>query len=100
MQLSSNKENFFFAAEDDIRDFHVTGVQACALPISAPADGHSPARTHCPHAGFFAVQTRRPCRIMVRVSGPRSAGSKSAATSFSSFATSACALHQIGRAHV
>src|SRR6266511_4820910 len=24
---------FFFQAEDDIRDFHVTGVQTCALPI-------------------------------------------------------------------
>src|SRR5690606_40750340 len=24
---------FFFQAEDGIRDFHVTGVQACALPI-------------------------------------------------------------------
>src|SRR5690606_24947158 len=26
---------FFFRAEDGIRDFHVTGVQTCALPISA-----------------------------------------------------------------
>src|SRR5690606_40817196 len=26
----------FFQAEDGIRDFHVTGVQTCALPISAP----------------------------------------------------------------
>src|SRR6266700_5813697 len=25
---------FFFQAEDGIRDFHVTGVQKCALPIS------------------------------------------------------------------
>src|SRR5690606_39454561 len=25
--------NFFFQAEDGIRDFHVTGVQTCALPI-------------------------------------------------------------------
>src|SRR5690606_40031841 len=30
---------FFFQAEDGIRDFHVTGVQTCALPISArPTD--------------------------------------------------------------
>src|SRR5690606_38351039 len=28
---------FFFQAEDGIRDFHVTGVQTCALPISAGA---------------------------------------------------------------
>src|SRR5690606_41991250 len=26
-------EDFFFQAEDGIRDFHVTGVQTCALPI-------------------------------------------------------------------
>src|SRR5690606_39503222 len=28
---------FFFQAEDGIRDFHVTGVQTCALPIWVPA---------------------------------------------------------------
>src|SRR2546430_9671119 len=28
---------FFFQAEDGIRDLTVTGVQTCALPISAPA---------------------------------------------------------------
>src|SRR5690606_40982037 len=28
-------KNFFFQAEDGIRDFHVTGVQTCALPILA-----------------------------------------------------------------
>src|SRR5690606_40566953 len=28
------KHDFFFQAEDGIRDFHVTGVQTCALPIS------------------------------------------------------------------
>src|SRR5690606_33129223 len=27
-------ECFFFQADDGIRDFHVTGVQTCALPIS------------------------------------------------------------------
>src|SRR5690606_40313909 len=28
---------FFFQAEDGIRDFHVTGVQTCALPILSEA---------------------------------------------------------------
>src|SRR5215475_10031283 len=36
---------FFFQAEDGIRDFHVTGVQTCALPIypatTRPAIGDS-----------------------------------------------------------
>src|SRR5690606_41000215 len=27
---------FFLPAEDGIRDFHVTGVQTCALPICLP----------------------------------------------------------------
>src|SRR5215208_7436243 len=31
----SNRGFFFFQAEDGIRDGHVTGVQTCALPISA-----------------------------------------------------------------
>src|SRR5690606_11871696 len=30
---------FFFQAEDGIRVFHVTGVQTCALPISAIVEG-------------------------------------------------------------
>src|SRR5437660_12859437 len=30
--------NFFFQAEDGIRDGHVTGVQTCALPIYRAAD--------------------------------------------------------------
>src|SRR5256885_12252114 len=28
------KDGFFFQAEDGIRDYKVTGVQTCALPIS------------------------------------------------------------------
>src|SRR5690606_23333478 len=32
---------FFFQAEDGIRDFHVTGVQTCALPISSGLPAHS-----------------------------------------------------------
>src|SRR5690625_649947 len=37
--------SFFFQAEDGIRDGHVTGVQTCALPISAdrPHDHRDPA---------------------------------------------------------
>src|SRR5436309_7984971 len=33
---------FFFQAEDGIRDFHVTGVQTCALPISRPIPSFNP----------------------------------------------------------
>src|SRR5207302_2457063 len=37
---------FFFQAEDGIRDFHVTGVQTCALPISFFGPGESSRRNH------------------------------------------------------
>src|SRR2546427_3050052 len=33
---------FFFQAEDGIRDLTVTGVQTCALPISAKPASHAP----------------------------------------------------------
>src|SRR5690606_40945582 len=32
-KVSNSLIYFFFQAEDGIRDFHVTGVQTCALPI-------------------------------------------------------------------
>src|SRR5437879_13414024 len=37
--LSVVSSIFFFQAEDGIRDTSVTGVQTCALPISADCDG-------------------------------------------------------------
>src|SRR5207302_3762930 len=33
---------FFYQAEDGIRDFHVTGVQTCALPILPPSSESLP----------------------------------------------------------
>src|SRR5690606_39525104 len=45
---------FFFQAEDGIRDFHVTGVQTCALPISASrgeALGDGPVGAVCANCG-------------------------------------------------
>src|SRR5256885_14559798 len=37
---------FFFQAEDGIRDYKVTGVQTCALPIFVPTDapGYRPGK--------------------------------------------------------
>src|SRR6266700_7436391 len=46
---------FFFHAEDGIRDFHVTGVQTCALPISAPAQEE---QTPEPQYGGPAILSR------------------------------------------
>src|SRR6266496_6220419 len=43
---------FFFQAEDGIRALYVTGVQTCALPISAPgAGGPAGAGTAAPSPG-------------------------------------------------
>src|SRR5690606_10875514 len=36
---------FFFQAEDGIRDFHVTGVQTCALPICNAVDSSADAKS-------------------------------------------------------
>src|SRR5690606_39715906 len=41
---------FFFQAEDGIRDFHVTGVQTCALPIL-----HEKLRPLLLWVGFLAI---------------------------------------------
>src|SRR3989454_4076295 len=44
---------FFFQAEDGIRDYKVTGVQTCALPIFMRADGSEKRRvTSQPGASF------------------------------------------------
>src|SRR5688500_19869346 len=34
MLLTNERKSLFFQAEDGIRDYKVTGVQTCALPIS------------------------------------------------------------------
>src|SRR5690606_40163494 len=44
---------YFFQAEDGIRDFHVTGVQTCALPISPDLSGTDPGQPQ-PHRGALA----------------------------------------------
>src|SRR5690606_13069368 len=47
--------SFFFQAEVGIRDFHVTGVQTCALPISSQSSYPSP-----PNDGqlFYSINQR------------------------------------------
>src|SRR5215216_2862878 len=45
-EFTENTGNFFFQAEDGIRDDLVTGVQTCALPIYLRHRGHPLARAH------------------------------------------------------
>src|SRR5690606_39668133 len=60
---------FFFQAEDGIRDFHVTGVQTCALPILRRLDGVLYTHDHADQTHgiddlrTFAMRSRRrvPC---------------------------------------
>src|SRR5690606_40594681 len=63
---------FFFQAEDGIRDFHVTGVQTCALPISSVnvASGSSTDSSSGSHSAQRAeVKPVSPARISA-ISGP------------------------------
>src|SRR5690606_559915 len=58
---------FFFQAEDGIRDFHVTGVQTCALPICQHeiADPLLQRQAHLRDVGF-AARPRSRQRIAAR----------------------------------
>src|SRR5690606_40087866 len=52
---------FFFQAEDGIRDFHVTGVQTCALPIWMAARISSSCSSAPGSAADCAVRLARRC---------------------------------------
>src|SRR5256885_12822037 len=61
---------FFFQAEDGIRDYKVTGVQTCALPISL--DGLTGSRT-CPggHSRLWSVPEDASCLGLINQSATR-----------------------------
>src|SRR5204862_1970532 len=67
---------FFFQAEDGIRYLYVTGVQTCALPISAPRR----------RRGSTASRRRRSCTSTADAPSARQAGGAGARRS--SFLTS------------
>src|SRR5256885_7305748 len=55
---------FFFQAEDGIRDYKVTGVQTCALPISGAEDRRPPDQLPGRAAvGDHGARPRRPGAI-------------------------------------
>src|SRR2546425_11841585 len=75
---------FFFQAEDGIRDKLVTGVQTCALPISARAASHG-RRSSSPSAARFAwARTEYAGRRALAPSSSDVIGTTSAATPASS----------------
>src|SRR5262249_59740436 len=59
---------FFFQAEDGIRDWSVTGVQTCALPICS---AEMPARQSSDNIGAERVSTFQEGRLGNSVSGGR-----------------------------
>src|SRR5215471_17537587 len=69
---ASGRVFFFFQAEDGIRDLYVTGVQTCALPISActcrcrsrrlPAGGAEAVRITVVGAGSEERRVGKECR--------------------------------------
>src|SRR5690606_40516414 len=69
---------FFFQAEDGIRDFHVTGVQTCALPICSTSIPRSSTRWCAPISGD------RPACCFSPRSGRRPASSAGASPARSS----------------
>src|SRR5690606_39972907 len=64
---------FFFQAEDGIRDFHVTGVQTCALPICQAKARSANSPRH------VAEQTRRHGNTYIRAMGEKSRGVRTGA---------------------
>src|SRR5207302_6196478 len=76
---------FFFQAEDGIRDFHVTGVQTCALPIcpvycASAVTRRKRSKESCTATGYdssgrpgakpkLSLVHGRPCLIGVGVAG-------------------------------
>src|SRR2546426_1977633 len=56
--------HFFFQAEDGIRDYKVTGVQTCALPISQNASVSSHPRVLSPQSGFTQICVSSRTRAM------------------------------------
>src|SRR5690606_40021340 len=62
---------FFVQAEDGIRDFHVTGVQTCALPISDPIVHHvTGAGANIHEIQMYDRDTERLFAMLVRMEWP------------------------------
>src|SRR2546426_7443372 len=69
---------FFFQAEDGIRDYKVTGVQTCALPIS-PARRDTRSRAPGRHATGNTMCTRAVLRGSGRCARPAKTGPRTRA---------------------
>src|SRR2546426_5313707 len=107
--LSTKFSFFFFQAEDGIRDYKVTGVQTCALPISPAATSGRDASVACRHGSGRACATFPRRAAYSHATTPAPAATPSARVSRASAAAppaSSAALPdarrggEIGSAHV
>src|SRR5690606_40233362 len=80
---------FFFQAEDGIRDFHVTGVQTCALPILPACLPSASRATPRSPAGRSKSRACSPAGISC---------ARAACRGISATSTAASTLNEIGRA--
>src|SRR2546426_2409302 len=80
---------FFFQAEDGIRDYKVTGVQTCALPISRTMD-----HAHAPPAQQRRVARRK----IIRMDREQIVGETAIAFEVLHRRAKATVGHEIGRA--
>src|SRR5256885_9231758 len=99
---------FFFQAEDGIRDYKVTGVQTCALPISAwrvparaIAHNDSNGSSDIEIAGSFAITLRSeehtselqsPCNLVCRLLLEKKKPDPAESTSFTGHS---CVFHRM-----
>src|SRR5437016_6456069 len=61
---------FFFQAEDGIRDWSVTGVQTCALPIWSGARAHLPSRRSNSARPYYDREATPGGRLLSYTCGP------------------------------
>src|SRR5436309_6356676 len=78
---------FFFQAEDGIRDFHVTGVQTCALPIS-PASAAALSRSCAAMARSFSSSSIQSAATVNSTDLPGSRNGRAAASTSENTITS------------
>src|ERR1039457_4295061 len=67
---------FFFQAEDGIRDYKVTGVQTCALPICIEPHGFDLIQIFAPLSGASGIERAHHGRPRFAPSVPHSRGEK------------------------
>src|SRR5256885_1851079 len=91
---------FFFQAEDGIRDYKVTGVQTCALPICASRVMSSPLKRMVPEVGSRNLVSRLKQVVLPAPLGPIKAWMEPRRTERSTLLTAVNPLNSLVRFRV